>query len=476
MFNFLFQGNLGELIAPIQSPEQQLLIAIQNLQLDKVRQMLEDQKMPANCKNQNGVTPLHMASQMGLNDLVRRLIELGADLNAKDNNGNTAMHFAAKGGKIETVRILVDMGLSSFSRNSSKQSPYDLATNHVVRQYLLPLQLKGEASSHDALQQNTAFNSNHSNPIQPPPNAALEALMQASQPGLPLPNPNFSSNTSNRESRTNSNGENDYNKISPMGSYCPPSIFKPSIQLNNNLTQGQAVVPTNINLPPAPITFAPSPVTNIPPAKSNPTTSVKPSIGNLSGMITPSSNLPMVTRPLNAPTSNLPPGKPIKIALIQSHQFPDKKTVNVLGDKPPPSTQQKANEYVHIKPDGFHSSASDKTLQMRYGHTKVNYNLGPPPTAHQLGNIQGYGQVANTPSTQNSYSAFESGRQARPSYMMLPNPVHANSIQPTNRSNIGENCVTNTYQQQTSDVNAPNPNYSGDGSFVDASSWSSSVM
>ena len=38
-FNSLFQGKIGELIAPIQSPEQQLLIAIQNKQLDKVRAM-----------------------------------------------------------------------------------------------------------------------------------------------------------------------------------------------------------------------------------------------------------------------------------------------------------------------------------------------------------------------------------------------------------------------------------------------------
>lgn len=37
MFNFLLQGKVGEMMAPVQSPEAQLLIAIQNRQQDKVR-------------------------------------------------------------------------------------------------------------------------------------------------------------------------------------------------------------------------------------------------------------------------------------------------------------------------------------------------------------------------------------------------------------------------------------------------------
>lgn len=40
MFNFLLQGKVGEMMAPIKSPEAQLLIAIQNGQRDKVRAVL----------------------------------------------------------------------------------------------------------------------------------------------------------------------------------------------------------------------------------------------------------------------------------------------------------------------------------------------------------------------------------------------------------------------------------------------------
>lgn len=37
MFNFLLQGKVGEMMAPVQSQEAQLLIAIQNRHQDKVR-------------------------------------------------------------------------------------------------------------------------------------------------------------------------------------------------------------------------------------------------------------------------------------------------------------------------------------------------------------------------------------------------------------------------------------------------------
>ena len=37
MFSFFLQGKVGDMMAPIKSPEAQLLIAIQNRQQDKVR-------------------------------------------------------------------------------------------------------------------------------------------------------------------------------------------------------------------------------------------------------------------------------------------------------------------------------------------------------------------------------------------------------------------------------------------------------
>jgi hypothetical protein len=61
-----------------------------------------------------------------------------------DTNLNTPLHYAAKYGNIELCRLLVEKGASVISRNDQRQTPYDVAESHVVRQYLLPLQLQFE--------------------------------------------------------------------------------------------------------------------------------------------------------------------------------------------------------------------------------------------------------------------------------------------------------------------------------------------
>jgi ankyrin repeat protein len=66
----------------------------------------------------------------------------GAQLQVKDGSGNTPLHYAAKAGKVDLVKYLVSKGADVSSRNSHRHTPYDVATNHIIRQYLLPLQLR----------------------------------------------------------------------------------------------------------------------------------------------------------------------------------------------------------------------------------------------------------------------------------------------------------------------------------------------
>lgn len=67
---------------------------------------------------------------------------IGADVNAQDKNGNIPLHAAAKGTRIDIVKYLVDKGADVARRNKHRQTPYDVATNHIIRQYLLPLQFR----------------------------------------------------------------------------------------------------------------------------------------------------------------------------------------------------------------------------------------------------------------------------------------------------------------------------------------------
>jgi len=53
--------------------------------------------------------------------------------------------------------------------------------------------------------------------------------------------------------------------------------------------------------------------------------------------------------------------------------------------QPPIQTNSQTNTSnipprTFIKPDGFHSSASDPNLQQKYGHIKKKINIDPPPT------------------------------------------------------------------------------------------------
>jgi ankyrin repeat protein len=58
-----------------------------------------------------GSTPLHLAAFRGLTEIVRTLLELGADAHALEReSGSTPLHWAAEGGHSEVVRLLLAHG------------------------------------------------------------------------------------------------------------------------------------------------------------------------------------------------------------------------------------------------------------------------------------------------------------------------------------------------------------------------------
>jgi hypothetical protein len=54
------------------------------------------------------------------------------------------LHYAAKYGHVDLCKVLIDRGGSLGKRNKQNQNAYDVAENHVVRQYLLPLVFQAE--------------------------------------------------------------------------------------------------------------------------------------------------------------------------------------------------------------------------------------------------------------------------------------------------------------------------------------------
>lgn len=87
-----------------------------------------------NAKDITGMTPLHVAANLGLNDQVRLLVELGADLNARDEFGDTPLHAAAYSRylKDSTLRLLVELGADLNAENKAGLTPEELARDKAL--------------------------------------------------------------------------------------------------------------------------------------------------------------------------------------------------------------------------------------------------------------------------------------------------------------------------------------------------------
>ena len=67
--------------------------------------------------NRNKQTPLFLAANGDHLEVVKFLIDNGAQINAKDKNGNTALEFAADKGFLEIVQHLTLHGANIDTRN-----------------------------------------------------------------------------------------------------------------------------------------------------------------------------------------------------------------------------------------------------------------------------------------------------------------------------------------------------------------------
>jgi ankyrin repeat protein len=85
------------------------------------------------------MTVLHLATKKGLLDIVKCLIEGGADIEAKNGEKQTALHLAAKVGHFEVGKFLIDSRANLNSLDSLNRTPLHLAVKYGHIQMVINL-------------------------------------------------------------------------------------------------------------------------------------------------------------------------------------------------------------------------------------------------------------------------------------------------------------------------------------------------
>lgn len=130
-----------------------LFNAVQQGNVKEVARLIDHEGFLIEEENEDEVTPLMLASMLGLVPMVTMLVKKGADVDTDDENNNTALHMAAWQGYEGVADILLGGGADPMSRNVWEETPLMLAAEEgrlEIVTKLLPRVGKGGLDARDS--------------------------------------------------------------------------------------------------------------------------------------------------------------------------------------------------------------------------------------------------------------------------------------------------------------------------------------
>ena len=87
---------------------------------------------------EDGSTALHWCANKNRPEILRMLIDAGADLNMQDNRGRTPLQYCVDWNHPEIARMLLDAGADKTIPNNNGTLPYELADTQELKELLKP--------------------------------------------------------------------------------------------------------------------------------------------------------------------------------------------------------------------------------------------------------------------------------------------------------------------------------------------------
>ena len=103
---------------------------------DVVRWLLERGADP-NSQQNDHVPPIHLATVNGRPEVIQTLLEYGVDIHSTDKDGRTPLHLASSSGKVEVVRLLLEHGANANLVDNDGCTPLSLTWTTEVERLLL---------------------------------------------------------------------------------------------------------------------------------------------------------------------------------------------------------------------------------------------------------------------------------------------------------------------------------------------------